>query len=152
MHCSCTKIDLTRHPIISQISTQLPFKKDYISFNEALSMETIAITDFSPGPLKYTGNKLDVAIGTQGFYKIQTTMGIEYTRDGTFSINSDGLLATKNGGLVLGENGPIKIEEADVIIGDNGILKAGNQTVDTLAVVDFKIVTCSKSRRILLQI
>ncbi|MBN1225607.1 MAG: flagellar hook-basal body protein [Deltaproteobacteria bacterium] len=122
---------------IANINTTA-FKKDHISFNQALSMENISITDFSPGPMKYTGNKLDAAIGTQGFYKIQTPVGIEYTRDGTFSINSDGFLATKNGGLVLGENGPIKVGEADVIIGDNGILKAGNQTVDTLAVVDFK--------------
>lgn len=122
---------------IANINTTA-FKKDYISFNEALSMENISLTDFSPGPMKYTGNKLDIAISSHGFYKIQSPMGVEYTRDGTFTINSDGLLTTKNGGLVLGENGPIKIDDSEVTIGRNGIVKAGNQTIDTLAVVDFK--------------
>jgi len=114
------------------------FKKDSVSFNQTLSMENISSTDFSPGPLQYTGNRLDVALGSQGFYQIQTPRGIEYTRDGAFSLNKDRLLVTKNGDSVLGKNGPIKIAEGNVSIGSDGTVTVGNQTVDTLSVVNFK--------------
>lgn len=114
------------------------FKKDSVSFNQTLSMENSSVTDFSPGPLQHTGNKLDVALVGQGFYKIQTPRGIEYTRDGAFSLNGDRLLVTKNGDSVLGENGPIKIAAGNVSIGSDGIVKVGDKTVDTLAVVNFQ--------------
>ncbi|MEA3357907.1 MAG: flagellar hook-basal body protein [Thermodesulfobacteriota bacterium] len=143
---SYTLIDafLTQQNRFNTISNNLAnintnaFKKDSISFNQTLSMENISITDFSPGPLQYTGNRLDVALGGQGFYKIQTPRGIEYTRNGAFSLNGDRLLVTKNGDSVLGKNGPIKIAEGNVSIGSDGIVTAGNQTVDTLVVVNFK--------------
>jgi len=143
---SYTLIDafLTQQNRFNTISNNLAnsntnaFKKDSISFNQTLSMENISITDFSPGPLQYTGNRLDVALGGQGFYKVQTPRGIEYTRDGAFSLNGDRLLVTKNGDSVLGKNGPIKIAEGNVSIGSDGIVTAGNQTADTLVVVNFK--------------
>ena len=42
------------------------FKKDIISFREALSMQNSSTIDLSPGPLRYTGNELDMALETPG--------------------------------------------------------------------------------------
>ena len=113
------------------------FKKDIISFNQMLSMKYVSETDFTPGPVKYTGNKLDVALETQGFFKIQTPRGIRYTRDGAFIINEDGKLATRNGDIVLGQNGPIPISGNDMSIINNGQVIIENNPVDKILVVDF---------------
>jgi flagellar basal-body rod protein FlgF len=114
------------------------FKKDVISFYEALGMQqSISNTDFSQGPLKYTGNELDVALSSQGFFKIETPNGLKYTRDGSFSINAQGILVTGNGDAVLGQNGPITVEGGEVYIGRDGQVVVNNESVDKILVVDF---------------
>ena len=114
------------------------FKKDTISFREALSMQNSAHIDFSPGPLGYTGNELDMALETPGFFKVQTPRGIRYTRDGSFTLNAERVLVTKHGYPVLGENGPIVINGSSVTVESDGTVVAANEPVDTLAVVDFR--------------
>ena len=113
------------------------FKKDIISFSEALETQSNSSTDFSQGPLKYTGNELDVALSSKGFFKIETPNGIRYTRDGAFSINAQGVLVTGNGDTVLGENGPITAEGGEVYIGRDGQVVVNNESVDKILVVDF---------------
>ena len=113
------------------------FKKDVMSFYEALGMQSISNTDFSQGPLKYTGNELDVALGSKGFFKIETPNGLRYTRDGAFSIKADRILVTGNGDTVLGESGPITIESGEVYIGRDGQVAVNNESVDKILVVDF---------------
>lgn len=114
------------------------FKKDIISFNQTLSMNYFSETDFAPGPVRYTGNDLDVALEGRGFFKIQTPQGIRYTRDGAFSLNAEGLLVTRTGDAVLGQNGPINISGGKVIIQNDGQVLVENQSVDKLMVVDFE--------------
>jgi flagellar basal-body rod protein FlgF len=113
------------------------FKKDIISFSEALETQSNSSTDFSQGPLKYTGNELDVALSSKGFFKIGTPNGLKYTRDGAFSINAQGVLVTGNGDTVLGENGPITAEGGEVYIGRDGQVVVNNESVDKILVVDF---------------
>jgi flagellar basal-body rod protein FlgG len=113
------------------------FKKDIISFNEALDMQSNSNTDFSPGPLRYTGNELDVALSSKGFFKIETPNGLRYTRDGAFSINAEGILVTGNGDTVLGQSGPITLENGEVYIGRDGQVVVNNESVDKILVVDF---------------
>ena len=67
-----------------------------------------------------TGNSLDLAIGGEGFFKIQTPQGIRYTRNGTFTLNSDNMLVTQNGDSVLGEGGPILIDGKAIEISESG--------------------------------
>jgi len=112
------------------------FKKDIITFYEALDMQTISETDFSQGPVRYTGNELDVALSSKGFFKIQTPNGLRYTRDGAFSINVERILVTGNGDTVLGQNGPITVEGGEVYIGRDGQVVVNNESVDKILVVD----------------
>jgi flagellar basal-body rod protein FlgG len=114
------------------------FKKDVITFEDTLTMIGNSETDFSPGPVRYTGSQLDVALGTGGFFKIDTPNGIRYTRDGSFTRNAEGMLVTHNGDTVLGQNGPIHIDGSKVTIGSNGQVEVDDASVDTLVVVDFK--------------
>jgi len=62
------------------------------------------------GSFHQTGSPLHAAIEGKGFFSIQTPNGIRYTRDGTFSLNSQGQLVTMDGNIVLGRNGPIQID------------------------------------------
>ena len=113
------------------------FKKDIISFSEALETQSNSSTDFSQGPIRFTGNELDAALSSKGFFKIETANGIRYTRDGAFSVNAEGFLVTSNRDVVLGENGPITVEGGDVHIGRDGQVMVNNESVDKILVVDF---------------
>lgn len=70
-------------------------------------------TDFSPGPLKETGNPLDIAIHGDGFLKVEGENGIAYTRRGDLQIGSDEILRTRSGLKLLDDaNGEINIPDA----------------------------------------
>ncbi len=114
------------------------FRKDIISFNEALSMNYVSETDFTPGPVRHTGNDLDVALEGQGFFKVQTPKGMRYTRDGAFTLNAQGVLVTRSGDVVLGENGPITITGGKMTITNDGQVVVDDTAVDKLMLVEFK--------------
>ena len=54
--------------------------------------------DFGAGPIRPTGNPLDVAIYGDAFFVVQTPRGERYTRNGAFQINAQGELVTSAGG------------------------------------------------------
>ena len=71
-------------------------------------------TEFSEGAMRGTGNPLDVAIYGDGFFKIQTPDGVQYTRRGDFHVDRTGLLLTGNNLPVLDDgNAPIIIPDSD---------------------------------------
>lgn len=80
------------------------------------------------GPIRATGNPLDLAISGDGFFSVETPLGPRYTRAGNFQIDSNGTLVTADGNPVLSNNGQTIIfppEARDIVIGG-----AGNITVD----------------------
>ena len=50
--------------------------------------------DLGQGEIRATGNPLDLALEGQGFFAIQTSNGVRYTRDGAFSRSPAGVLQT----------------------------------------------------------
>ena len=93
--------------------------------------------DFSPGPVKVTGNPLDVAIDGQGFFKVKTPTGIMYTRNGNFTMNGKGELVTQDGYQVLDVKGkPIVIRGRNIAIGEDGTVWVDGNIVSRIAVVD----------------
>jgi len=111
------------------------FKRDVIAFDQMLSMRYLSQTDFSPGPVTYTGNDLDMALPSKGFFKIRTPQGIRYTRDGTFSLDREGTLVTRQGDSVLGENGPIRISGRNVTVGKDGTVRVDRKPAGRILVV-----------------
>ena len=114
------------------------FKKSVISFDKALSLNNQSSIDFSGGAVVHTGNKLDVALGGDGFFKIATPEGTRYTRDGAFTLDKDGTLINGQGYKVLGENGPITVSGTDITIQQDGQVVDANGSVGQLSVVDFE--------------
>lgn len=136
----CLVHDLRYETVANNLANQNTnaFKKDIISFNQTLTMNYVSETDFEPGPVRYTGNELDVALAGKGFFKIQTSAGVRYSRDGAFTINAQGELTTPKGDAVLGQNGPLKIEGKTVAFKNDGQVFVDGAAVDRLAVVDFE--------------
>ncbi|MBW2564427.1 MAG: flagellar basal-body rod protein FlgF [Deltaproteobacteria bacterium] len=95
-------------------------------------------TDFSSGPLKHTGNPLDLALEGDGFFCIKTAQGTQYTRNGNFSLDQDGMLVTMDGLPVLGEGGPINIEGNTFIVDVKGNISIDGSQVDTIKIVGFQ--------------
>ena len=78
------------------------------------------VIDFSQGAIHQTGNPLDVAINGEGFFSIQTPDGVQYTRQGSFTLNEQGVLVTQDGYPVLGDGGEITLEEGRIEIDEEG--------------------------------
>jgi flagellar basal-body rod protein FlgF len=94
-------------------------------------------TDLSNGPIRHTGNSLDLAINGKGFFKVQTPDGVRYTRKGNFSRDDQGFLMTQDGNPVLGTAGPIPISEGTVLIDETGRVLVDGSEVGQLALTDF---------------
>jgi flagellar basal-body rod protein FlgG len=95
-------------------------------------------TDLSQGPLRETGQPLDLALEGQGFFAVQTPAGTRYTRDGQFQLDGAGRLVNQSGLPVLDTNNqPITIgtNANDVTIGPDGTITSGGRTVARLNVV-----------------
>jgi flagellar basal-body rod protein FlgF len=58
-----------------------------------------------PGPMNFTGNSLDAAIGGDGWFALQSPAGTVYTRDGRFHMSDTGELQSVKGYPVLDPGG-----------------------------------------------
>ena len=95
-------------------------------------------TSHIQGALKRTGANTDVAIQGDGFFAVSTPFGERYTRDGSFSLTSDGTLINKNGATVLGERGTITgLTEGQMKILATGEVYEGDKFIDKLKTVAF---------------
>ncbi len=94
--------------------------------------------NFEPGRMESTGNPLDLAIESQGFFAVSTPQGERYTRSGQFAINSEKILTTKDGFPVIGQNGAIKLEGDDIAINDEGGISVDGQLIDQLKLAKFR--------------
>ena len=79
----------------------------------------------SQGPLRFTGNRLDMALVGNGHFTIDAPNGRRYTRDGSFGMDAAGRLVTKDGHPVLGTNGPITLSAGEIRIGSDGTITQG---------------------------
>jgi flagellar basal-body rod protein FlgG len=111
------------------------FKGDMMSFDEAL--DEVITTDFEDGQTQHTGNVLDVSVNNGMFFSVETPGGIRYTRNGSFSLNAEGVLVSSNGHPIMGQNGPITINGNNIIINEVGDVIVDGQNVDTLKIVNF---------------
>jgi flagellar basal-body rod protein FlgG len=122
---------------LANLSTK-GFKRDALSFNEVLTQKMYSASDFSQGPIQYTGNPVDLALNGKGFFKIQTPKGLRYTRNGTFGLGKDNTLVTQKGDPVLGDSGPIRVDGTEISVGTDGQVEVNGVLAGRISRVDFK--------------
>lgn len=99
-------------------------------------------TDFSQGPIRETGNALDVAIRGDGFFRVEDQRagaGFALTRDGRLTINDRGVLTrASDGSPVLDPAGAtITVDRSlPAEIDERGRVLQGGREVATLGLVD----------------
>ena len=76
----------------------------------AFAVDASTHTDFTPGPMQYTGRSFDVAVQGSGWIALAMPDGSEaYTRNGSLEMSVNGVLQTRNGIPVQGDGGSITI-------------------------------------------
>jgi flagellar basal-body rod protein FlgG len=98
---------------------------------------------FAQGNLQQSSNNLDIAIQGNGFFQVTMPDGtINYTRDGSFQVDSQGRLVTQNG-LPIANGITVPANAQSVAIASNGTVTAmipGNvspQPIGTIALASF---------------
>ncbi len=94
---------------------------------------TDSYTDYTAGLFKETGGTLDLALHGEGFFKVQTSEGPRYTRNGNFRLSPENQLVNQNGNQVLDQdNQPVVIDApgADINIDGEGNISAGTGLVN----------------------
>lgn len=86
------------------------------------------------GSMNQTGNKLDFAIKGQGMFVVMTPNGLRYTRDGSFSLDSDGILVNSSGHKVLGQRGEIILDGKEIFTDEAGNIFVDGKETDTFRI------------------
>jgi flagellar basal-body rod protein FlgF len=93
---------------------------------------TKEVTDLTPEALKSTDQPLDLGIAGPGYFGVQTSKGVQYTRDGSFMAAANGTLVDQLGNTVLGtDRKPVKVNS--------------DGTVDTTKVGNFALTNVKKA-------
>jgi flagellar basal-body rod protein FlgG len=101
-------------------------------------------TDQAPGQIDHTGNSLDFAINGPGFFEILSPTGVRYTKKGTFSLTSDGILANEKGFPVLKAGGEelkdrvIKLARGPLGVNEQGEIFQEGSKIGNMSLVEFK--------------
>lgn len=109
-------------------------------------------TNWDQGAFQITDKDSDVALGGRGFFAIAFTnkageTSVKYTRDGAFTVDSEGYLRTSDGDYVLNSDGALNSDPSDTnyvqidpnlkyAIAKDGTITQNNEEVDTIGVVD----------------
>lgn len=112
--------------------------------------------DMGQGQLQMTGNPLDLAINGSGFFALATKSGTVYTRDGSFTRSTTGVLQSALGEPVMDTKGkPITVPTGTVRIGPDGSVSvdtpSGSAIVGQVGVFDFAdpgVLTADGSNRL----
>lgn len=110
-------------------------------------------TDYSQGSFRVTDNNYDIALDGDGFFAISFTnkageTSVKYTRDGAFTVNTEGYLVTKDGDFVLdqaaalasdpGQAGYIQVDpNVELVIDELGVMYQNGVQVGQLGAVTF---------------
>ncbi len=109
-------------------------------------------TDYTEGSFRVTDQSADLALDGNGFFAVSFTdkqgnTSVKYTRDGAFTVNTDGYLVTKDGDYVLNATGALNQDPnpanyiqvdplQDFTVNELGFVIQNNQVVGTVGVAD----------------
>lgn len=105
-------------------------EKDEIGEASSALVPDALYVNYEQGNLEETGLPTDFAIAGDGFFAVQTNAGIQYTRNGGFSVDAEGYLTLPNQGRVLDINGqPIQLSDDQITADGYGRIFNGDGTL-----------------------
>ena len=95
--------------------------------------------DFTSGPLRETGNDLDLAIDGKAFFALDTARGTRFTKNGNFTLNADGEIVASDGARLQGTSGPIRVRGngGPITIDGSGKVSQDGAALGQVRLVDF---------------
>lgn len=130
-----TEQPLFEEYLMPNASEQSP--DDTISFVQDYGMHR----NLAPGRIEVTENPLDIAISGEGYFKVDTPDGPQYTRNGSFELDAQGRLVTRDGNPVLSIAGTgfnFGIEDGPITIAGDGTISTNLGEVGQLSLVRFE--------------
>lgn len=104
-----------------------------------MTVEPRQSINFTTGPVAQTNNYLDLALQGEGFFEVRNDQGPFYTRNGNFTLNSEGELVTMTGAKVMGVDGVIKIGSGGKVeVSQTGDVVVDGEVRGRLKIVDFE--------------
>lgn len=98
--------------------------------------------DTRQGPLRATGNPLDMAISGDGYFSVRLPSGeVAYTKNGQFQRDGQGFIVNKDGLPLLDDGGqPIQLQPEDrgFVVGENGFYTVNGQQRGVIGVAEFE--------------
>ncbi len=97
--------------------------------------------DLTNGSLNMTRNSLDLGLAGSGYFMIKTEKGIQYTRNGRFSLDQSGRLVTASGNAVLNQGGSEIFIPKDIKyfnVAEDGTITIDGKESGKIGVVEFK--------------
>ena len=97
-------------------------------------LEVTSVPSQRPGALRPTGNPLDVAIGGEGYFLVETPVGLRLSRDGSFGLSREGELIHSSGNPVLADGSSLIIRGTPSILPDGSVMD-GERLIGRLTLV-----------------
>jgi flagellar basal-body rod protein FlgF len=104
----------------------------------AFTQDRATYRDTHTGPLQHTANPLDLAIGGDGYFSVQTPDGVRLTRAGHFSTSTNGDIVDGQGNALLtATGGYLRLSPTDheITIAADGTLTTNNGQIGRIGIV-----------------
>ena len=104
----------------------------------AFTQDRSTYRDRAEGTLTHTGNPLDIALSSDGYFTVSTANGTRLTRAGRFTLQADGTIADEAGSALLDVNGQkLSVAPSDtvLIVAADGAIGSQNGPIGKIAVV-----------------
>ena len=100
------------------------------------------VVDQRQGQLSATGSPLDLALEGSGFFAIQSSAGVRYTRDGSFRRSATGTIQTDSGETLLNTAGkPVTVPPGEITVGSDGSVSVDGGIAGKLGLYDLPAST-----------
>lgn len=135
--------------VVAQQPAQLSFDQTMGMVRVQGAGATTVVLNQRPGSLRATGQALDLALTTPGYFEVQTAQGTAYTRQGDFKLDALGRLVTQAGDLVMGRTGALQLTRRDPVIDAEGkVYESADAAADKRATGQLKLVRFEEPQRL----
>lgn len=129
------------------------FKADrefYNLYHQELPVIEGKWTDLSQGSVIPSGNPLDLALSGTGFFTLNSPAGVEYTRNGTFTVSKANQLATPDGRTLRNardQGRAITVDPArPIVIDKQGVVSQDGQEIGQIEIAQVRAAAGSLAK------